>query len=314
MPRQSTGGRDIAAEITAIIIERLEKGVAPWTRPWRTNGEGGRPLRHCGTPYTGINNLILWALGDLNGYRSRFWMTLRQANELGAHVRRGERGSISVYYSSFKKTETDVATGEAVERNIRFLRHYVVYNAEQIDGLPAYFYPPAEPSQPASPSEHQAAIEAFFDAVPADVRHGGNSAFYSPTFDYIQMPKPAAFRSMDFYASTRLHETAHWSGHSSRLARTFGKRFGDKAYSFEELVAEISAGLICAELGLPNELHDSHASYVGHWLGILRADKTAIIHAAAKAEQVYSYLRAFSAAEEARVTPSMTAASMAEAA
>ena len=87
------------------------------------------------------------------------------------------------------------------------------------------------------------------------------------------------------------HETVHWSGHSSRLARTFGKRFGDKAYAFEELVAEIGAGLCCADLGLPNVLHDSHASYVGHWLGILRGDTTAIIHAAAKAEQAFAYLK-----------------------
>lgn len=89
------------------------------------------------------------------------------------------------------------------------------------------------------------------------------------------------------------HETVHWSGHASRLARTFGKRFGDKAYAFEELVAEIGAGLCCADLGLPNVLHDSHASYVGHWLGILRGDKSAIIHAAAKAEQAFTYLNSF---------------------
>jgi hypothetical protein len=168
-----------------------------------------------------------------------------------------------------------------------------VFNADQIDGLPAYFYAPPPIETPISPSERQAAIDAFVDPIPADVRHGGNEAFFSPTFDYIQMPSPSAFRSMDHYASTRLHETVHWSGHASRLGRKFGKRFGDKAYAFEELVAEIGAGLACAEIGLPNELHDNHASYVAHWLGILRADKTAIIHAASKAEQAYNYLRAF---------------------
>jgi antirestriction protein ArdC len=109
---------------------------------------------------------------------------------------------------------------------------------------------------------------------------------------------------MDHYASTRLHELGHWTGHASRLGRTFGKRFGDRAYAFEELVAEISAGLGCAELGLPNELHDSHASYVGHWLGILKADKTAIIHAASKAEQAFNYLRSFSAASAAEAAES----------
>jgi antirestriction protein ArdC len=107
------------------------------------------------------------------------------------------------------------------------------------------------------------------------------------------MPHQRSFRTMDHYASVRAHETTHWSGGTARLARTFGKRFGDQAYSFEELVAEIGSGLICAHLGLPNELHDNHASYVAHWLGILRADKTAIIHAASKAEQAFNYLRGF---------------------
>ena len=228
-------------------------------------------------------------------------MTFRQAEELGAHVRKGERGAVSVYYSSFKKTETNIVTGQESEKNIRFLRHYIVFNADQIDGLPAYFYAPPPIETPISPSERQAAIDAFVSPIPADVRHGGNEAFFSPTFDYIQMPSPSAFRSMDHYASTRLHETVHWSGHASRLGRKFGKRFGDKAYAFEELVAEIGAGLACAEIGLPNELHDNHASYVAHWLGILRADKTAIIHAASKAEHAYNYLRAFG--EPAAIVP-----------
>jgi len=287
--------RDVAAEITDLIIRKLEEGVPPWSRPWRCSGSGGRPLRHCGTPYTGINTLYLWALGDAEGYRSRYWMTYRQAEALGGNVRRGETGAISVYYSSFKKREEHPETGQAVERNIRFLRHYVVFNADQIDGLPAYFYAAPEPVAPVAPSQRQHAIDAFFAAIPAEVRHGGNQAYFTPTFDYIQMPNRSAFRSMDLYASTRCHETIHWSGHASRLARTFGKRFGDKAYSFEELVAEIGAGLCCADLGLPNQLHDSHASYVGHWVGILRGDKTAIIHAAAKAEQAFSYLKAFGA-------------------
>ncbi|KKW90247.1 ArdC family protein, partial [Sphingobium chungbukense] len=235
VPKRSS--RDVAAEITNLIIRKLEEGVPPWSRPWRWNGAGGRPLRHCGTPYQGINVLYLWAIGDAQGYRSRYWMTYRQAEALGGHVRKGEAGSISVYYSSFKKREEHPETGQEVERSIRFLRHYIVFNADQIDGLPAYFYPPVEPEQPIVPSERQAAIDAFFAAIPADVRHGGNRAYFTPTFDHIQLPNRTAFRSMDHYASTRCHETVHWSGHASRLARTFGKRFGDKAYAFEELVA-----------------------------------------------------------------------------
>lgn len=291
-PRKSS--REVAAEITALIIRKLEEGVAPWNRPWTVAGAGGRPLRHCGTPYTGINNLYLWAIADACGYRSRFWMTGRQAEELGGHVRPHEAGSLSVYYSAFTKRESDPATGEERDRKFRFLRHYVVFNCDQIDGLPDFYYPPVRAEAPIDPSARQAEIDRFFTAIPADVRHGGNEAYYNPSRDFIQLPHPRSFKSMDFYASVRAHESLHWSGSSSRLARTFGKRFGDKAYCFEELVAEIGSGLVCADLGLPTELHDSHASYVGHWIGILKADSTAIIHAASKAEQAFNYLRQFS--------------------
>lgn len=294
--------RDVAAEITNLIIRKLEEGVPPWSRPWRDGPEAGcRPLRHCGTPYSGINNLYLWAISDALSYRSRYWMTSRQAGALGGHVRTGESGSLSVYYSSFRKTQANPHTGAETQKSIRFLRHYIVFNADQIDGLPDHFYPRDLPAAPVAPSQRQAGIDRFFDAIPAEVRHGGNRAYFSPTFDYIQMPHYRVFRSGDHYASTRAHETVHWSGHANRLARTFGRRFGDEAYAFEELVAEIGAGLLCAELGLPNALHDSHASYVGHWLGILRGDKSAIIHAASKAEQALAYLRSFTEAEAKEV-------------
>ncbi len=108
---------------------------------------------------------------------------------------------------------------------------------DQIDGLPAYFYPAEDDIAPVDPSVRQSAIDGFFGAIPAEVRHGGDRAFFHPTFDYIQMPHQRSFRTMDHYASVRAHETTHWSGGTSRLARTFGKRFGDQAYSFEELVA-----------------------------------------------------------------------------
>src|SRR3546814_225493 len=210
-------------------------------------------------------------------------MTYRQAEALGGNVRRGETGAVSVYYSSFKKHEAHAETGQDVVRSIRFLRHYIVFNADQIDGLPAYFYA-AAPEMPAAPSDHQAEIDAFFTAIPADVRHGGNEAYFSPTFDYIQMPNRSAFTSIDHYASTRCHETVHWSGHVRRLARTFGKRFGDAAYSFEELIAEIGAGLRCSRLGPTNILEVSQASSVGPWVGPLRGDTTEINYDAANAK------------------------------
>jgi antirestriction protein ArdC len=286
--------RDIAAEITALILSKLEQGVMPWVRPWNATQGGGRPLRHCGTAYTGINTLFLWAMGDAMGYSSRYWMTYRQAEALGGQVRKGETSSLSVYYSQISKTEPDRVTGEDHTRAIRFLKAYNVFNADQIDGLPAHYYPVLSPPEDRPESVHRAAIDAFFATLPIEVRHGGNAAFFSPAGDYIQMPPREAFHSDDHYASTLGHEAVHWSGGKTRLERTFGKRFGDKAYAFEELVASIGQCLICADLGLPGELHDNHASYIGHWLEILKGDSSAIIHAAAKAEQAFGYLKGFS--------------------
>ena len=234
------------------------------------------------------------------GYSSRYWMTYRQAEALGGQVRKGETSSLSVYYSQISKTEQDRVTGEDQTRAIRFLKAYNVFNADQIDGLPAHYYPVLAPPEDRPESVHRTAIDAFFATLPIDVRHGGNAAFFSPAGDYIQMPPREAFHSDDHYASTLGHEAVHWSGGKTRLERTFGKRFGDKAYAFEELVASIGQCLICADLGLPGELHDNHASYISHWLEILKGDSSAIIHAAAKAEQAFSYLKAFgcSAASE----------------
>lgn len=291
--RSSAPRRDVAAEITQLIIDKLEAGVMPWSRPWGLTGAGGRPLRHCGTAYTGINNLYLWAIADACGYNGRYWMTYRQAEELGGQVRRGEHGSHSVYFSSFSKTETDRVSGQEATKNIRFLRSYSVFNVDQIDGLPAHYYPTLAPPEPRVESEHRDAINAFFATLPDIVRHGGDRAFFSPIGDFIQMPHRGAFKSDDLWCSTLSHEFVHYSGAPTRLNREFGKKFGDKAYAFEELVASIGQSLICADLGLPSELHDNHASYVQSWLNILKADSSAIIKAASKAEQAFAYLKSF---------------------
>lgn len=283
---------DAAAEITAFIIARIEAGTPPWKRPW-TLGSSGRPLRHCGTPYTGINTLYLWAIADTCGYRSRYWMTYRQATELGGQVRRGEPGAHSVYYSSFTKQDATGEAGQGEPKTIRFLRAYRVFNADQIDGLPEHFRPDETPPAPIARSDRQDAIDAFFASIPSTVRHGGDQACYDRIADVIRLPEPNAFESADHLASTSAHEHVHWTGHGHRLARSFGKTFGDDAYAREELVAELGAGLICADLGLANEIHDSHASYIAHWLRILRGDKSAIISAASKAEAAYRYLMSF---------------------
>jgi len=290
--------RDVAQDITNLIIRKIESGVLPWRRPWKKTGAGGAPLRANGQRYSGINALYLWAVADAYGHQSRYWMTYRQAQELGGQVRKGETAEPSIYFNTTQKTDTDHSTGEESTRTIRFMRAYSVFNASQIERLPPHYYPDPVPDIPPPPSRQRAAIKAFFDPIPSELRHGGDRAFFSPGGDYIQMPHLNSFTTEDGYTATLAHETGHWTGHASRLGRTFGKRFGDHAYALEELVAEMVSARICYEFSLPADLHESHASYIDHWLTMLKADKTAIITAAAKAEQAFAYLAAFSGYDE----------------
>jgi antirestriction protein ArdC len=279
---------DVAQIITDLILEKLKSGTGPWVRPW--TGSDGRPKRHNGAHYTGINTIYLWAVADAHGFKSPYWMTFKQAAALGGTVRKGEHGAFSVYYSRGTKREQNRDTGEMSEKSFGFLKHYHVFNADQIEGLPDHYYPEPDSAR-VDPIERRDHLRAFYESVPIMVKHMGTSAYYSPSSDMVVLPRPGDFKSMDFYATTRFHELVHATGNKERLDRKFGKRFGDKAYAFEELVACIGQSVLCAEFGLPNELQDDHASYIASWISVLEGDKMAIIHAAAKAEQAVSWLR-----------------------
>ena len=280
---------DVAQAITDLILQKIEQGTAPWLKPWSSRST--RPLRHNGIAYTGINTFYLWAVAETRGFASPYWMTYRQAAELGGQVRKGECGAYSVFYSSARLTDTDQLTGETSEKSIRFMKWNHVFNANQIDALSAHYYP--APPDPRATGELSANVRAFLDAIPIKVVHGGDSAHYTPSTDTISLPDPAAFHSIEAYFSVRGHESVHGAGHPSRLNRKFGKRFGDDAYCVEEAVATFGQSILCAEYGLPNELDDSHASYLAHWVKVMKGDKTAILHAAAKAEQAVKWLRQF---------------------
>lgn len=283
--------RDIYQEITDQIVADLEKGVCPWQRPWSASHMEGRvtlPRRHNGIAYRGVNILTLWMAAIAKGYSAPVWMTFKQAIDLGGCVRKGEKGSLTVYADTITRTETDTKTGEESETAIPFMKGYTVFNVEQIDGLPAQYYPQPAPVLDSVPRIAHA--EAFFAATGAKVQHGGNRAFYATAADFIQMPPFEAFRDPESYYATLAHECTHWSGHTSRLDRTFGKRFGDDAYAAEELVAELGAAFLCASLALTPEIRDDHASYLGHWLTVLKADKRAIFTAAAHAQKAADFL------------------------
>lgn len=276
-----------AETITAAIIERLEAGTRPWVQPW-TGAPVSRPLRACGAPYHGINLLWLWMAAEAAGHSSPYWMTYRQSQGLGAQVRKGERGTVAIFYRTYKAgTADDDDDGEG-PRTRRVLRSFRVFNACQVDGLPKRFFPGPGTLPPATERDSQ--LDVFFAAVPARIRHGGSEAYYSPGPDQVTMPEPGLFRDLDHYRATLAHELSHWTGHESRLGRQLGGRFGDEAYAMEELVAELSAAILGAELGLPVEHLDHHASYLASWLRVLKADSRAILTVAARAEEASSLI------------------------
>lgn len=298
---------DVYARVTDTIIAQIERGTAPWRQPWQAGHQAGpvsRPLRAEGKPYRGINVMMLWASAMEKGYDAPIWMTYKQAAELGGQVRKGEKGSLVVYAASFTKTVTD-DKGEAEEREIPFMKGYTVFNVEQIDGLPGHFYAAAPPAGQAV--DRLDRLERFFAATGATIRHGGASAFYSPSQDIVQMPRIEAFRDQESYYATLAHEMTHWTRHPSRLDRDFGrKRFGDAGYAMEELVAEIGSAYLCADLGITPETREDHAAYVASWLKVLRDDKRAIFTAASHAERAADHLHGYQAHELAAERPALT--------
>ena len=284
--------QDIYQRITDRIIADLEQGVRPWLKPWNAEHAAGRitrPLRSNGIPYQGINVIMLWSEAFTRGFAAPIWMTFRQAKELGANVRKGEKGSLVVYANTITKTETDEATGEEREDTIPFMKGYTVFNVEQIDGLPDHFHAPAAPRlDPVARIDH---AERYFAVTGAEISHGGNRACYSVTTDRVQMPPFETFRDAESYYATIAHEFTHWTRHPKRLDRDFGrKKWGDEGYAMEELVAELGAAFLSADLDLTPEPREDHAAYIGSWLEALKDDKRAIFSAAAHAQRAADFL------------------------
>lgn len=283
--------KDVYQTITNTIVAELEKGVRPWHKPWNAEHAAGRitrPLRSNGIPYRGINVLMLWAASCEKGYSAPLWLTYKQAQELGGQVRKGEKGNLVVYANIITREE-ETETGDTAERTIPFMKGYTVFNAEQVEGLPANFYALAEPVL--DPVQRIDQAEAFFQATAADIRHGGNQAFYSMSDDRVQMPPFEAFESAEAYYATLAHEMTHWTKHPSRLDRDLGrKRWGDAGYAMEELVAELGAAFLCADLELAPAPRAEHTAYIASWLKVLKDDRRAIVSAAGFAQTAADYL------------------------
>jgi antirestriction protein ArdC len=229
----------------------------------------------------------LWAAAQAKGYERGEWGTYQQWQERRAQVRKGEKATLVVFWK-FANSPADSQDGDeqasASSSRLLFTRGYSVFNAAQVDGYTAK----ADADAPIEQRIERA--EQFFAGINARVIHLGNRAFYSPADDTITLPPFAAFFTPTDYYSTRAHETGHWTAHASRCNRELGKRFGDSAYSVEELVAELTAAFTLAHLGLSSEPRPDHAQYIASWLRVLKADKRAIFTAASKAQQAADFM------------------------
>ena len=284
----ATDKRDVYARVTDQIITAIEQGAGTWRMPWHTSGRFAfSPINVTShKPYRGINTICLWTAAQAKGYESGEWGTYAQWQDRGAQVRKGEKSTLVVFWKfSNDSGESQDDGSEGVGRSrLLFTRGYSVFNAAQVDG-----YTPKVDADTSTP-ERIADADAFFSSIGADLRHGGNQAFYSPATDHIQMPPFAAFAESVSYYSVLAHEHTHWTASAGRCDRELGKRFGDHAYAAEELIAELGAAFTCAHLGLSTEPREDHAAYLVSWLRVLKADKRAIFTAASKAQQACDWM------------------------
>jgi antirestriction protein ArdC len=283
--------RDNYEAVTARIIEALEKGVCPWRKPWASEYYNAKT----GHRYRGLNVPVL----AVSGFSDPRWMTYRQAFEMGGHVRKGEKGTIVMFWKLMRAKEDGTQAEGEKAKVFPVIKTYAVFNVEQIDGLTL---------PPVRTFEHQPLeeAEAMVQAMPKrpGIEHGGQRAFYSPSRDFVGIPTPESFESPEAYYSTLFHELTHSTGHSSRVNRftaaDYSAKFGSEPYAKEELVAEMGAAFLRAACGIETAPEmDNSAAYIHGWLSVLKNDRRLLVNAAAQAQKAADFITRANEAEAA---------------
>lgn len=284
--------RDIYHQITDSVVAAIEAGAPTFEMPWHHPVAHLRPVNIAsGKPYRGVNILGLWVAQLSRGFRTSLWGTYKQWQAHDAQVRKGEKASLVVFYQEMAREVENTNTGEIALRKFAVARASYVFNADQVDGYTIPKVPVL-----ADKTEVIEHAEQFVAASGARVVHDTDSAYYHPRTDTIHLPPRALFigsstsTPTEAYYATLLHELTHWTGHESRLNRFFGQRVGAHAYALEELVAELGAAFLCADLGITLEPRPDHAAYLAHWLTVLRADKRALFTTASRASEAVAFL------------------------
>ncbi len=274
--------------VTEKIVTQLEAGVRPWVQGWSGTSGAGRPRRSNGVPYRGINALYLWLIGMQRGFTACHWVTYKGALELNAQVKKGAKSEPAFYSGQITKEEAAPdGSGDGVERAIRFMKSYRVFNADEVLGLPGHFYAP--PPRPIQKEGRWPDIDDWIFNTGATCRYSETGgAFFRPSDDFVQMPTFERFPNAAEYYSTHFHELAHWTGDAKRLARTMSMEKVE--YAREELVAELAAAFLSLDHGISTEPREDHAAYIAGWITWLKSDPKAIFTAAAHAEKAAQYL------------------------
>lgn len=310
MPKKKSSAQQRYEYITDKIIDLIENHQLQYDRPWITVGSDGLPAHNVctGKNYRGFNQFILSMF--MGGYPKNSWITFNQAKKLGGHIMKGEKAAPVHYFDTIYIPVN--GKGKSISENaykalspdqksnyesIGMIKSFSVFNVFQTKDLPEQFYS-YEAIEPLPPVQRDAKAEALIKATDAKIVHKTQSrAFYSPSNDTITLPTLDQFKSTVGLYETALHELVHWTGVKKRLNREMGKKFGDKKYAAEELVAELGSALLCAELGFEQTI-SNNAAYLKSWLSALKQDAKFIVSVAGKAQKAADYIKHFSDVKE----------------
>ena len=285
---------ELRQTITYTIIDALKNGdLPPWRRPWSNDPNSGlHTSLSTGTPYRGINQLLLAVASMKSKYQSSWWGTYNQIAFNKGQVRRGEKATKIVLWKPISRKRTN-ETGKEVEDSFLVMREFSVFNVEQCDGLDKFQVGFAKPE--VSSDEQYEHADLVISSIGADIRYGGNQAFYCITDDRIVMPYRHQFESPEAFFETAFHELAHFSEHPDRL--NWNRQ--EQGYAMGELIAELSSCLMMGEVGLSVTANlSNHAAYLSHWMEGLSRDPSFIFHAASQSSKIVDYLLSFSRATE----------------
>lgn len=289
MKKKSTFDRnDIYVKLTDSFINLLNQGIIPWQRPWTPSTGPANMISK--NPYRGSNVWLLNAIQEIKGYKSRWWMTFKQASELGGNVRKGEKGTMVVFWQ-FNKYQKEKADGTISEKVIPFIRYSTVFNLEQCENIPVEKIPVQEKNDIGTVEELEEILENW--ETKPDVHVGGDRASYIPAFDIVKMPKKEDFKTTAGYYSVLCHEFMHSTGAKHRLGRegiTNLSLFGSHNYAKEELVAEMGASFMLGIAGLDRETHKNNAAYIQSWIKALKNDPKMIVQAGSEAQKAVEYI------------------------